>query len=1346
MPNPPSTHNNRAEHVVQNISGFMDDLEPAGRPLSQDEEEAVFLQVIDAPYDGKKLEVYNKFRSRQDIYEEMKRLPPHRNRWLNDPLLVNDIGSISSQWSQQFGGGDTHFYRLVNRTSLQQDPLDFDLHPRDSYLTCAQDTNDRLIVIIVNDVWSSQRFRMNTTITGEAFENPRSISSIVTGDSWVSFSDGSLETFAKLLVLDFFVASIYLQPVDYYEKLIYPQVSEKKEKEDIKLLLTKNPHLQVPLGLFEPRLFAKSREAFKEIEDAEGILRSVNNLVGSIDCVIDALQKTDILGAEQPIHKDYTRRTQKLKRLSSERRSNAQRALEALNRHRNKVRIREGLSVENDQTKREFVELPISPNDVKADASAFSASIVNRKLSNKSNMQREELASRLVDRCQSMFLAIKLLEDDLRGGKNLKQLQRAIDQAPQKLDNIYDRNWDRIQRLENSTRSRAFSILRLATFAVRPLTILELTECLLITGECDEIDYEELPDTVDDIYVKTEILEICGSLIEIRGEPSSILGHSTVHLAHFSVREYILYRMPFYGVDPIANEQLRSSSVGIQNNTLAMLCLHYLNCDQTWKEVELGQPGGTIIHAFRRYAANSWHLHVRREAANSGQTFQTINTFFRPPNPNWEQWRMECVDIFPEDWLSHNEREIEVGNRLFYASLLGLAETVEYLIEEVRLEIDNVDSSSRTALIAASITGDRLCATQLLERGANVNFTSSGGATPLHSAAAYQHFDIVKLLLEKGADPCLRDSEGWTPLLVSSELGDVNTVKLLLNHAAGINFADKDGWTPLAIASSNGHTETVEILINHATSIDFADKDGWTPLAISASNGHTETVKMLLNHAASIDLANKNGLTPLMVASRRGDTETVKILLGYAAGVNLASKTGLTPLVLASLHGHIDIVQILLAHGASVNANSWQGHTALTLAAEYGSIDVVRLFLDHGVSIDTSGSYGRSVLSYAAESENTELVELLLQRGANPNSLDTLGRSPIFFATRSGNLAMVYLILSKTSAALESSDIYGSTILSIAVRHGHVDIVEHLLSRGDIDLTSKDIFGRSVASWANVPCIIQRITDTAAKRGVPLELSDNNAPVHSPEGRERYGLPELVPSSFPEVYNPGLAPEVACYRQNIAAPQGNISPTEIPRAGKGRICGCSILALLWAIVALLSVAVIGLAAGTGVQGSRAHDAELKLAALISNATDMDWGCSANPDAITGTSYTSQFFEKRKFEIYCNSNAPNDPIQSIFTGNFNDCVDACASYSMYTPRNFPNVASSVNFTCFGVSFLPDWTNRTNALALGAPGNCYLKPGPQNATALTLPQDGGRVHAAILQGYEAGARHPSLPDTN
>lgn len=179
------------------VIGQRDDLE-AGNSLSQGETEKAVLQVIDARYDGTAPTAYPVFSLSDKIAEKIQSLPPHSSgtarilditvhsdfvitglrdtkgpkttqsarddlikflndtymesfkerqifRWLNDPLLVNDLGSISSQWSQRLGGRNTPLYRLVNRTSLQQHPLDYDVRPRDSYLTCAQDANNRLI-------------------------------------------------------------------------------------------------------------------------------------------------------------------------------------------------------------------------------------------------------------------------------------------------------------------------------------------------------------------------------------------------------------------------------------------------------------------------------------------------------------------------------------------------------------------------------------------------------------------------------------------------------------------------------------------------------------------------------------------------------------------------------------------------------------------------------------------------------------------------------------------------------------------------------------------------------------------------------------------------------------------------------------------------------------------------------------------------------------------------------------------------------------------------------------------------------------------------------------------------
>lgn len=184
--------------------------------------------------------------------------------------------------------------------------------------------------IIVNDVWSGQTFHMNKSRNNDIlFENPRSISRILDGTSWTSLSDGSVDTFAKLLVLDFFLASIYLQRVDYYWPLIYSQLPQN---EFLKVSLTKNPHLRVPLGLFEPRLFVKGKEAFKEMEHAEGIIRSIDNLVDSIQFVVAALNPTYATGPQRPVDKDFVKRMQELQELCLERRGNVQRVLEALKR------------------------------------------------------------------------------------------------------------------------------------------------------------------------------------------------------------------------------------------------------------------------------------------------------------------------------------------------------------------------------------------------------------------------------------------------------------------------------------------------------------------------------------------------------------------------------------------------------------------------------------------------------------------------------------------------------------------------------------------------------------------------------------------------------------------------------------------------------------------------------------------------------------------------------------------------------------------------------------------------------------------------------------------------------
>ncbi|KAK4134394.1 hypothetical protein BT67DRAFT_434451 [Trichocladium antarcticum] len=217
--------------------------------------------------------------------------------------------------------------------------------------------------------------------------------------------------------------------------------------------------------------------------------------------------------------------------------------------------------------------------------------------------------------------------------------------------------------------------------------------------------------------------------------------------------------------------------------------------------------------------------------------------------------------------------------------------------------------------------------------------------------------------------------------------------------------------------------------------------------------------------------------------------------------------------------------------------------------------------------------------------------------------------------------------------------------------------------------------------------------------------------------------------------------------QTVASPfsghdRAVAEPPSQPKSAPLRtICGISLLVfILSCIIALLSGAVVGLAAVTGIEAQRANNAASSLAALRSSPTPtatagptpsptaIDDGCADNPDSVDKTVYTSfSLLGALKFTRHCNADAPNPPLLSLFTADFGTCMDACAAWTTYLPRSFDNTA---NATCHAVSFVPAWTSKATAGAGKAPGNCYLKGGPQNETGLDTPNIGTPCHAAVL----------------
>ncbi|KAI3579751.1 ankyrin repeat-containing domain protein, partial [Fusarium oxysporum f. sp. albedinis] len=486
-----------------------------------------------------------------------------------------------------------------------------------------------------------------------------------------------------------------------------------------------------------------------------------------------------------------------------------------------------------------FAEYKIMPGDVRSDTAVFSRDI----LPNKIDDVRSTLSETMTDRCQGQFLWLKIQEDSLRAGMNKKQLQHAIENTPTGLNDLYDHNWTRITQLKEWEKKRAFALLRWTAFALRPLTVSEITEAVLIV-ESDDLLLEDLPDAVDDHYVNTEIVGLCGPLVEVRNASSNrFAGQRTVHLPHFSVKQYLLYHLPTPGWI-LRNSNLHTSCERFQNTVLAKACLQYISLRQVWDGALHDSPHSLSV-SFRRYAATTWHQHVTSGLPRDAVILRLCMRFLSRDNPTWDSWRTLIDSEDPK--LRGQDAETIPPGPLYYAVEMGLKDVAISLINEQ-----------------------------------NVNETSTLGRSPLGIACTKGFIEVVDLILQNRADITVADNNGWTPVMAASLNGHVEVVKLLLKNKADITVASNGGGTPVYVASFNGHVEVVKLLLKNKADITVVDNDRWTPVMAASFNGHIEVVKLLLENEADIMVVDNEGVTPVIAASLNGHVEVVTLLLGVS--------------------------------------------------------------------------------------------------------------------------------------------------------------------------------------------------------------------------------------------------------------------------------------------------------------------------------------------------------------------------------------------------------------------------------------------------------------------------------
>ncbi|UKS27307.1 ankyrin repeat domain-containing protein [Paenibacillus sp. HWE-109] len=133
-----------------------------------------------------------------------------------------------------------------------------------------------------------------------------------------------------------------------------------------------------------------------------------------------------------------------------------------------------------------------------------------------------------------------------------------------------------------------------------------------------------------------------------------------------------------------------------------------------------------------------------------------------------------------------------MNNNIFTAAAVG---DIEYIVSSISkgMNINNVSETGWTLLMYAVENERKEVVEFLLNHGADVNFQSFGGWTPLHQAVdasidgtiqtggkqGEEPVDMIEYLLDNGADVDIKDSRGLSPIDIAKSYNSKKIIQVL---------------------------------------------------------------------------------------------------------------------------------------------------------------------------------------------------------------------------------------------------------------------------------------------------------------------------------------------------------------------------------------------------------------------------------------------------------------------------------------------------------------------------------------------------------------------------------------
>ncbi len=295
--------------------------------------------------------------------------------------------------------------------------------------------------------------------------------------------------------------------------------------------------------------------------------------------------------------------------------------------------------------------------------------------------------------------------------------------------------------------------------------------------------------------------------------------------------------------------------------------------------------------------------------------------------------------------------------------------------------------------------------------GVNVNGAGADGRTALLIATLQGDRELIQRLLEVGANVDLADQSDTTPIMIAAEHGDVQLLRSFLSRSTKPDTTDASGRSAIHRALEHGQYASADLLVPLVAAVDTPGPDGRDLVTMACDSKRPELIRAVLDRAPpslAWTISSRRALTAALAANDAGLTRL--LLSKHPAPPTVEGRT-IPLLAQAIVSDDRRLFDALLAAGADPNVvvpagadkefltllrSSYihdyvrgdEGITPLMLAAGFAKPGYVRALLDAGAQRNrVTGRFKMIALYFAARTNRWRSVQMLLGSGSEPEKL-----------------------------------------------------------------------------------------------------------------------------------------------------------------------------------------------------------------------------------------------------------------------------------------------------------------------------------------------------------------------